>query len=115
MRVAAALLAKYLNLKLGMDLPTPKHIMDAYFQEQRTHTSSEFLIERQRRLTIMLSIVKDLFGPHQDGYNWKEVYQSLDNISPEDFRQRFHPTFEIEADKLHLYKRAKHAVSDAWL
>jgi galactokinase len=110
MRVAATVLASYLNLDLPMDLPTPKHVMDAHFATTPTHTVSTFLIERSRRLGMMLALVEEVFGTKKDGEKWEEVYARLGGISEKDFKEKFHPTFEIEADKLQLYKRIKHAV-----
>lgn len=60
----------------------------------------------------MLGIVDELFGEHKEGYTWKEVYQTLGGDMDETkFKEAFHPDFEIEAEKLQLYKRAKHMVS----
>lgn len=95
-----------------MDLPTLKHVMDAYFSNSPLHTSSNFLIERKRRLSIMLGIVDELFGDAKDGLSWEEVYQRLEKgMDEKKFRETFHPDFEVEAEKLQLYKRAKHMVS----
>lgn len=113
MRVAGYLLAKDLNLKTEMDLPTPKHIMDAYFASLQMHTSSSFLIERKRRLKMMLKLVDECFGADVDGLSWDRVYELLGGITAEDFTKQFHPEFEIEADKLQLYKRLKHAYSES--
>ena len=112
MRVVAALLAKSLDLDIRADLPTAKHIMDAYFTSPLSHPPSiDFLQERQRRLGIMLSVVENVFGSHKENDDWSEIYERLDDITPEQFKQRFHPTFDIEAGHLKLYKRAKHAVN----
>lgn len=110
-RVAATILATYLNLDMPMDLPTPKHVMDAHFASTPTHTVSTFLIERSRRLGMMLALVEDVLGDKKDGETWQQVYERLGGIGEKEFKDRFHPTFEIEADKLQLYKRIKHAVS----
>lgn len=110
LRVAATLLANHLRLSLGPELPTLKHVMDAYFGAQSTHTNADFLIERRRRLAIMLSIVEDLFGEQKEGNSWEDVYSSLGGMDEKSFKQKFHPTFEIDAERLKLYSRAKHAV-----
>lgn len=118
MRVIARLLINHLNLQSikNMELPTLKHVMDAYFSSSPLHTSSSFLIERKRRLSIMLGIVDELFGDAKDGLTWEEVYQRLgDGMDEKKFKQAFHPDFEIEADKLQLHKRAKHMVSNCYL
>lgn len=111
MRVVARILCSYLKLNIPMELPTLKHVMDAYFSSSAMHTSSEFLIERKRRLKIMLDIVEDVFGDKKDGCTWDEVYERLGGMNKDSFKQAFHADFEIEAEKLQLYKRAKHAVS----
>lgn len=112
MRVIARILCGHLNINIPMELPTLKHVMDAYFSASAMHTSSDFLIERKRRLKIMLGIVEDLFGDAKEGYTWEEVYKLLgEGMNEESFKKQFHPDFEIEAEKLQLYKRAKHMVS----
>ncbi|KAK9893861.1 Galactokinase [Cystobasidium minutum MCA 4210] len=113
MRVVARILCSYLKLNIPMELPTLKHVMDAYFSSSAMHTSSEFLIERKRRLKIMLDIVEDVFGDKKDGCTWDEVYERLGGMNKDSFKQAFHADFEIEAEKLQLYKRAKHAYSEA--
>lgn len=117
MRVVARLLADHLSLKLnqveGGGMPTVKHVMDAYFASNTMHTSSDFLIERKRRLRIMLDIVEDLFGGKKDGNSWEDVYELLGGIDEDGFKKTFHDDFEIEAEKLQLYRRAKHAVSSS--
>lgn len=111
MRVIARLLCNYLKLDIPMELPTLKHVMDAYFSSSAMHTSSDFLIERKRRLSIMLDIVEDVFGDKKEGCTWEEVYERLGGMDENSFKQAFHADFEIEAEKLQLYKRAKHMVS----
>lgn len=60
----------------------------------------------------MLGIIDELFGDAKEGCTWKEVYERLGNgMDEQKFKQAFHPDFEIEAEKLQLYKRAKHMVS----
>lgn len=110
-RVASRLLHDHLKLNVPMDLPTMKHSMDAQFASDAMHTSSEFLIERKRRLTIMIQIVEELFGDCKEGNSWEDVYKRLGGIDADTFKERFHPDFEIEADSLKLYNRAKHQVS----
>lgn len=112
MRVASVMLAEHLGLagKTALDLPTPKHVMDLYFGQAQTHQGSDFLIERRRRLGIMLDIVEELFQDSKEGMEWDQVYKRLGGIDEQAFIKRFHPDFEIEADKLQLYKRIKHAV-----
>ena len=111
MRVAAAILAHKLDLDMPTTMPTPKHIMDAYFQSPLSHPSqTDFLKERQRRLGIMLDVVERIFGANKEQNSWSEVYESLGGITAEMFKETFHPSFEIEAKGLKLYKRAKHAV-----
>jgi galactokinase len=112
MRVIARLLCKHLNLDLPMELPTLKHVMDAYFSSSQMHASSEFLIERKRRLKIMLGIVEDLFQDAKEGETWDQVYERLgDGMDKKKFKETFHSEFDVEAEKLQLYKRAKHMVS----
>ncbi|CAD6584398.1 MAG: galactokinase [Cyphobasidiales sp. Tagirdzhanova-0007] len=114
MRVAAAILAHKLDLDMPTTMPTPKHIMDAYFQSPLSHPSqTDFLKERQRRLGIMLDVVERIFGANKEQNSWSEVYESLGGITAEMFKETFHPSFEIEAKGLKLYKRAKHAYSEA--
>ena len=110
LRVVARILADHLKLTIDMALPTLKHVMDAYFGAQTIHTAADFLTERQRRLRIMLDIVEDIFGQNKEGDSWEQVYARLGGMSQEQFKATFHDDFEIEADKLKLYKRAKHAV-----
>ena len=112
---AARLLIAHLQLEEYFDddaenLPTLKHVMDAHFASSSTHTSIDFLMERQRRLSIMLHIVEEVFGASPDIDSWDDVRKKLGGISQEQFAKRFHPDFEIEAQGLKLYKRAKHAV-----
>jgi len=61
----------------------------------------------------MLDIVEDVFGSNKEGDTWEQVYARLGGISAQDFKATFHEDFEIEAEKLKLYKRAKHAYSEA--
>ena len=109
-RVVARILVDRLKLDIKMALPTLKHVMDAYFGAQTIHTAADFLMERQRRLRIMLDIVEDVFGSNREGDTWEQVYARLGGISAQDFKATFHEDFEIEAEELKLYKRAKHAV-----
>lgn len=109
LRVVGRVLAKHLNLRMDTELPTLKNVMDGYFGKQRRQ-GADLLAERQDQLQTMLDIVEEVLGNAKEGDSWEQVYTRLGGMSEQDFKNTFHPDFDIEANELQLYKRAKHAV-----
>ena len=56
--------------------------------------------------------VNDINVLSKEGYTLQQTY-SLLNITPSQFKSKFHPDFEIKCDKLELYKRALHVFKEA--
>lgn len=108
-RVATRLLERHLGLSLPQTHPTPKHVMDAYFGNAESNIPPPE--DQQQQLQKMVEIVEEVFGGTPEGNDWDNVYKLLGGIDQAEFVQTFHPEFEIEADRLKLYKRIKHTVS----
>ena len=103
-RVAATLLAQH--LKVAATNNTLKLVTDAHFSSSPASTPQQHIDQ----LAKMLEEVDSLFSSHSDGYTWDEVYSLLGGLSQQQFKERYHPTFEIEATRLQLYKRSRHVV-----
>jgi galactokinase len=67
--------------------------------------------ENVHRLKVMLEKVEEVFGHKREGESWDEILNGrLGGMSREVFEGEFQGGFEIEAQRLKLYKRAKHHV-----
>ena len=99
-RLASFLLARHLKF-LEEHSTTLKQILD---QSSPVKGSSESPAEVIERLQSLLDIVEKQFNQYANGLSWEEVYALCgDGMDQEQFKRKFHPNFEIEADKVHIY------------
>lgn len=103
-RVAAAILAKRLGIKLNSG--TLKELVDRRFGNATGRVDPSKALEQ---LDTILAEMETAFGSSKDGFAWTQVHGML-GTSESDFKERFHPAFDIEAQQLQLYKRTKHVV-----
>lgn len=107
-RVACHLLAKHLGVDPStFKTGTLKELVHVYFGNEGARMPAAKAIEQ---LDVMLAETQKAFGGHADGYAWSDIH-SLLGTTDATFREQFHPSVEIEADKLQLLKRTLHVVS----
>ncbi|KAH8918227.1 Galactokinase [Atractiella rhizophila] len=107
-RIASILLNSALALSLPLDpLPTLKALTDAYFKANTADDVSTAISQLQE----MSSLTDRHLGKWKDGMTWNEVY-SATGLDKEAFHAKVAP-FEVEAEKLQVWKRAKHVFEES--
>lgn len=108
-RVACVLLAQHLGIDASqLRTGTLKELVHVYFGNPGGRLPPAKAIEQ---LDKMLSEVETVFGKYPSGVPWDQIYEKL-GTDQAGFKERFHPSFDIEADSLHLLLRSRHVVGD---
>jgi galactokinase len=107
-RVAAALLAKH--LKLDLPIPTTLRRVQLARNKGKQPETTAMAIEE---LEGLLEEAKTALGAYEEGITWDEVLHQLGDLTQDQFKQRFHPSFEIETERLQVMKRARHSLNEA--